>query len=278
MVNTAKKRLGHTLVGQNIEPPSGGVAPSAPSAPAYRPTMNSQQMNGTFGGQRRNVATVGWDRGDVKNKPDKPDTPKPPKQPPAPVYDRTYYANIMAIQQQLDTGMAGLRQEQVNSDVEYAREKRRVDEDFKLNRRDTAEGLLGRGSAIYSGRHFRDQTEATARNVANLAHLDESYGADNKARSAEMANLYRTYGLRGTARAFEEAEQIARNQEARQESAESGAPDYTLSRKQKVKNLNRRIKTMRQRADEIKDEERRKKYRKKIQRVRRQRDKLRAGI
>jgi hypothetical protein len=160
------------------------------------------------------------------------------------------------------------------SRINFDQEKRRIDTDFKQNRRNTAEGLLGRGSAVYSGRHFRDQTEASARNAANVQHLDDSYTANIQDRSNQLTNLAAQLGEDGTAISQERAENASRYQANLQASNESGEPDYSLSPAQRVNNLNKRIKAMRTRAEKIKDPKKRSAYRKKIQKVRKERDRV----
>lgn len=274
-------------------------APSAPAAPQVR------NVAGSMAGASSNYATGGATPPPSQITPndknpasaqDKPKNPKdvsagwdtkpkeyqgPPKiltskrKAPAPVVptDKEYWANIAALNSQFMTESARTIAEQTNADNDYQRETARLATDRERSRRNLAESLLGRGSSVYSGMHRRDQIEGDIDYVYNADRMGSDKLSADSARAAERADIrLRLTPNSGTEWTAASAAATARADARRADQAESGAPDYSINIKQRVKGENKRIKALRAKYEKVDDPERKKKIRKRIHNIRRRRD------
>ena len=271
-------------------------APSAPSAPQVRNVAGSMAGASNYAtGGPNPPSQVTPDRKAPNSANDRPKNPRdvsagwdtkpkyegPPKiltskrKAPAPVVptDKEYWANIAALNSQFMTESARTIAEQTNADNDYQRETERLSTDRERSRRNLAESLLGRGSSVYSGMHRRDQIEGDIDYIYNADRMSSDKLAADSARAAERADIrLRLTPNSGTEWTAASAAATARADARAAEQAESGAPDYSITIKQRVKGENKRIKALRAKYREVDDPERKKKIRKRIHEIRRRRD------
>lgn len=265
---TTKNSLATRLVG-------GTDAPEpAPAAPSVKP----QTLNGNAGSQSAAAAdSTSQPIQGVKWTPPPPGTGKnvPYKtQTPGAIYDSQYWNNVMALNSQYGMEIAGLQTQQQQNFNAYQSESQRMDTDRKRSRRDLAESLLGRGN-VYGGMHRRENTERDQDYQLNKNRLDADYTAKNQDILAQYADVQsRLAPETGTAWLDAAQEYEGRRQDQLAQQATEGAPDYGKSKKQRVKGMNKKINSMRAKAAKIEDEKKRKAYRKRIQSLRKKRDKL----
>jgi len=288
------KKLAGKMVSGGFAPPSAPSAPSAPRAQprpgtpqhsslsgGYSPTHGFKNPPGvpkgpTFGNKDRPRVTIGPD-GKPVNVP-KPDTgykpptesvtpngPAPEVSPTASITDPLYWQSRMALGQDYGLSSANALVEQTLADNAYLDESRRQKTDFDRGRRNLAESLLGKGSAVYSGMHQRDRTEGLQDFIQNTGRLDDDYKIANYGREAERTDIDARLAPEVGSEYVRIMNEWHEREAARDiDEAESAAPDYRLGRKARVRSLQKQIKTMRERVNEMEAGPRRKKLRGRI--------------
>jgi hypothetical protein len=257
--------------------PSGGIGPGPGTT-----NITPSGPPASAGDKKPGAPDAGVNKpktGAGANRPKKPGPGKKPS-PPVAVEDPMYWNNIMALNAQYGMERANAFAEQTLADNAFKQESDRMETDRERARRNLAESLLGRGSAVYGGMHRRDNTEARIDHLANRGRLDDDFQANNTQRSQQRADIEsRLAPMKGTDY-IDELEAWREREDARaMDMAEQGEPVASKPKPQaQVKRLNKKIKVMRTRASKIDDDKKRKQLRKKIQRTRRKRDKIRAGI
>lgn len=291
--------LGQKLVNKVIST----RAPSAPSAPPVRNFQGSMAAGAsatsygapanTGSGLNTNTPTGGaagkkgvdpgpkgiGGRGRLDGPKPKPNQPSQPK--PGGVRsvgfvtdDPVYWNNVAALTAQYGTEMQGLKTEQTLANNSYISESNRMATDRSRARRDLAESLLGNGN-IYGGAHRRQQVESDMDYVLNRGRLDSDKLMNDQDRLARMADVQSRLGPDvGSEWIREQQAATARAAEQDQQDVATGAPDYSLNRKQRIHGLNTRITNIRKRLKDTEDPDKKKKLRSRLQKARRKRDKL----
>ena len=302
--------------------PKGALVPKPPAAPPAPSLRNAQGQSPAKSGSTAalssaNTPTTYASSGGITptgvpgaNKPIRPPRVAPAAKPVKASYvapttgfvtdDPMYWNNVMALGEEYKVRTAGAITDQTLADTAYFGERERMATDRGRSKRNLAESLAGRGSAIYSGRHFRDQTEAATDFVNNSARLDSDYATKNAFRAADRADIEAQLAP-GTGSKYLIEQQAAQDRKDAAEllKAENGELPGDTPKKgngaaarkrlatrrerertqkgnltQQIKADNKRINKLRTRAAEIEDEEQRKALRQRIHKVRRRRDKL----
>ncbi len=296
-MSVASKKLAGRLVTSGTVPaaPSAPAAPPAPRVSTSAPTRFSQR---SAGGGMAPSATVSAPSGGIGPSPtgQKPTPPRRPYQPPpklpaqngpqkavAPagppglITDSTYWANVQALNADYGSATAMAQADQTFADTAFDQEQRRMQTDFGRSKRNLAESLLGQGSAVYGGMHTRQRSEMAQDNFENQARLADDFNRANFDRSQARADIESALAPNvGTQWLQEAAALQERNTAQKIKQAETGAPvggEVNLTRQ--IKQRNRRIQGFRQRLAGTSDKKKRKDLRARIQRIRRERDRLR---
>lgn len=264
METDPRKKLAATVAGA----PPAPAAPPAPPAPTV-------QSPATVNGSMSSAAATSLSGPAPIAAPavaKKPTASPPPKV--GPIGDAAYWNNVMALTSNFDTGMKMNLMDQTMADTNYSTEATRMGTDRSRSRRNLAESLMGSGG-MNSGSHRRQQTENQTDFLNNRSRLDQDYEASNFGLAAERADISSRLAPNvgtewiGEAQAWQD-----RKTALEREKGDTGDPVSAQSIGEKIKGRNKRIKTMRAKAAKIEDVKKRKEFRKKIQNVRRERDKL----
>lgn len=301
------KSLAQKVAGARIQ------APSAPSAPAVRNWNGSMAAGATASAYGAKNITPNSSAPASANTPTKPggDNPvstvpkqgkenKPKPNAPAavadPRSDPIYRQNVAALQQQWinELGTANIEQSQANAD--YALEADRMLTDRNRARRDLAESMLGTGG-IYSGSYGRNQREDDTDYLLNSNRLRTDKFRADQGRILDRADINaRLKPLVGSEWATALREANDRQAKAADDSAANDDPvrdpgdnkgldnekqsgegkpsDEGKPLGARIRTRNRQIRVLRRKIDNTSNPHREKVLRDRLQKARKQRNKL----